>query len=98
KAFNTRFQNVTFENCSFEGGYFTDSEMKSCILKGCDFKSVTYEGANMRNANLLNSINISVKELVKAKNIDYLICDEQIKNEIRKENPAIKISRGIIRG
>jgi len=98
KAFNVQFQNVIFENCSLEGGFFTNSDMKSCLLKGCDFKSVTYEGANMRNANLLNATNINVQHLIKANNLDYLICDEQIKTEMKAEDSTIKISRGRVRG
>ncbi|HBQ7859828.1 TPA: pentapeptide repeat-containing protein [Klebsiella pneumoniae] len=98
KAFNAKFQNVIFENCNLEGGYFTDCDMKSCILKGCDFKSVTYEGAIMRNANILNATNVNVQELIKAKNLDYLVCEEEIKSKIREKNSTIKLSKGGIRG
>ncbi|WHQ17715.1 pentapeptide repeat-containing protein [Edwardsiella anguillarum] len=94
KASKAKLQNVVFESCSLEGGCFTGSDMKSCILKGCDFTSVTYEGAIMRNANIINALNINIQELLKAENLDYLICDKEIKNKIREEDPSIKISKG----
>ncbi|PAN73406.1 hypothetical protein CIW69_15130 [Enterobacter cloacae] len=98
KAQNVDFQNVYFENCILDGAYFNDSQIKSCILKGCDFKNVTYEGANMRSANLTDAKNIDITQLIKAGCLDYLICDEKIKQELKAKNDSIKFARGKDRG
>ncbi|AIV30160.1 hypothetical protein EC036_25130 [Enterobacter cloacae] len=98
KAIKANFKNVKFENCNFEGGFFSDSEMKSCQLQECNFKLVTFTGANMRSANLRNATNINTSHIADAKSIDYIICDQNIENELKNMNLGIKFSRGRNRG
>lgn len=98
KANKANFKNVKFENCNLEGGFFNESEMKSCQLQQCNFKLVTYIGANMRSANLRYAKNINTSHLADAKNIDYLICDENIEQELTDMNLGIKFPQGRNRG
>lgn len=98
KANKVDFQNVTFENCILDGGYFNDSIMRSCLLKGCDFKDVTYEGVDLRSANVLHSKNIDIAQIIRAKSLDYLVCDEEVKRKLQEKNYLIKFARGRDRG
>ncbi|EMP4585806.1 pentapeptide repeat-containing protein [Enterobacter hormaechei] len=98
KASNVDFQNVTFENCILDGGYFNDSIMRSCLLKGCDFKDVTYEGVDLRSANVLHAKNIDIDQIIRAKNLNYLVCDEEVKRKLQGKNHTIKFAQGKDRG
>lgn len=92
KAPNTRLLNVRFDGCYLEGADFSQSEMKSNIITNCDLKNAKYSEADMRSVNLSNSDNVNAQQLSEAKNLDYIICSDEIKESIRAERKDVKLS------
>ncbi|ELI9229930.1 TPA: pentapeptide repeat-containing protein [Yersinia enterocolitica] len=92
KASNATFLSVTFENCFLEGGNFSKSDIKSCIIKKCNLKDIIYKDANLRSANILQSFNVEIERIIEAKNLDYLVCEENIKTQLKAINENIKFT------
>ena len=74
---------VDFSNSNLERAKFMNAHLKNAIFKGCNLREVNFESANLRNANLKGASYVKVENLLKAKNLDYIVVDEDIKAKLR---------------
>lgn len=66
---------------------FNNSNLKSCDLRNCDLKNVNFENADLSRANIRGARNISIDALAKAKNLNYIIAEDDVLEEIKKKRP-----------
>lgn len=107
KIVNTEFikcelYKTDFSGCKASGANFTEStlirakligaDMSSAIFVGVDLRDVSYEDANLRNANFKGAKNLSIKELIKARCLDYIVIEECFRNEILRDRDEVKFS------
>jgi len=85
KMSNGKFTSVKFTNCSLINARMNNADLNSAIFKNCDLQDATFENSFMRSTNLLDSQNIDISELCKAKNLDYMVADERILQGIHRE-------------
>ncbi|CNC79592.1 secreted effector protein PipB2 [Yersinia intermedia] len=89
---HAKFHNVTLINCNLTKASFRSGEFKSCIFKNCDMNGAIFDVANMNRANLRSVTNLDEGELCRAKNLDYVVVDDDMKLKIKTLKKDVKFS------
>ncbi|MGN7848173.1 pentapeptide repeat-containing protein [Serratia sp. 22278] len=78
---------VQLNESSLVNVQFNNSNLKGCDLRNCDLKNVNFEDANLCRVNIRGAKNIDIDALVKAKNLNYMIAEDNVLEEIKKKRP-----------
>ncbi|HIF9311886.1 TPA: pentapeptide repeat-containing protein [Photobacterium damselae] len=85
-----RAHGVDYSNSNLERAKFMDADLQNAIFKGCNLREVNFENANLRNANFKGATYVKAENLLKAKSLDYIVVDEEIKETLRSLRTDIK--------
>lgn len=80
---NSKVQGVDFSNSNLERARFMNTDLQNAIFKGCNLREANFENANLRNANLKGALHVKAENLLKAKNLDYIVVDADMKTKLR---------------
>lgn len=81
---------VNYTDSNLERARFMNADLQSAIFKGCNLREANFENANLRSANLKGATYIKVEQLLKAKNLDYVVVDEELKIQLKQSGAAVK--------
>lgn len=81
---------VDYSNSNLERARFMDADLQNAIFKGCNLREANFENANLRNTNFKDATYVKAESLLKAKSLDYIVVDEEIKETLRALKPDIK--------
>ncbi|CAH6871573.1 conserved hypothetical protein [Vibrio chagasii] len=81
---------VDYSNSNLERARFMDADLQNAIFKGCNLREANFENANLRNANFKGATYVKAENLLKAKSLDYIVVDEEIKETLRTLKADIK--------
>lgn len=81
---------VDYSNSNLERARFMNADLQNAIFKGCNLREANFESANLRNANFKGAKYLKAESLLKAKNLDYIVVDEEMKEQIIQLKKEIK--------
>ncbi|RYV01806.1 hypothetical protein SOPP22_15740 [Shewanella sp. OPT22] len=83
---DSQVRGVDFTDSNLERAVFINADLQNAIFKGCNLREINFENANLRNVNLKGVKHLNVESLLKAKNIDYLVIDDEIRKGLKSRN------------
>ncbi|MCK2085972.1 pentapeptide repeat-containing protein [Aeromonas rivipollensis] len=87
---NATAHGVDYSHSNLERAKFINADVQSSIFKECNLREVNFENANLRNANFRGAKYLKAANLLRAKCLDYIVVDDELKNELKSLRSDIK--------